>query len=29
MANITIANKTNKPICNKGAIALIMDFKTT
>lgn len=29
IANITIANNTKRPICSKGAIALIIDFKTT
>lgn len=29
MANITIANNTKRPICSNGAIAFIMDFKTT
>lgn len=29
IANMTIANKTNTPIWSKGAIALIIDFKTT
>lgn len=29
MANMTIANNTNKPICSNGAIALMIDFKTT
>lgn len=29
IANITIANKTKTPIWSKGAIALIIDFKTT
>lgn len=29
IANIMIANKTKTPIWSKGAIALIIDFKTT
>ena len=29
IAKITIANKTNNPICSNGAMALIIDFKTT
>lgn len=29
IANITIANKTSNPICNRGAMAFIMDFRTT
>lgn len=29
IAKITIANNTKRPICSKGAIALIIDFKTT
>lgn len=29
IANITIANRTNSPIWSNGAIALIIDFKTT
>ena len=29
MAKMTIAKSTNKPICSKGAIALMMDFSTT
>lgn len=29
MAKMTIANNTSNPICNNGAIALMMDFNTT
>lgn len=29
MAKMTIAKSTNSPICSNGAIALMMDFKTT
>lgn len=29
IANITIAKRTSKPICNNGAIAQSIDFSTT
>lgn len=29
MAKITMANRTSRAICNSGAIAFKMDFKTT
>lgn len=29
MAKMTMANKTNNPIWRSGAIALMIDFKTT
>lgn len=29
MANMTIAKRTSKPICRRGAMALMMDLSTT